>query len=131
MAMLNIAQLSRIDLNLLVLFQVVLEEQHVARAAHRLHLTPSAVSHGLRRLRTTLQDPLFLRTPRGVVPTERALALHVPITDILVGVQNVIGSTTPFDRATSTRRFVIGAPDAILASTMTPLLKRVAIEAPR
>ena len=44
-------------------------------AAERLHLTPSAVSHGLKRLRRLMQDPLFLKTPKGVKPTERALAL--------------------------------------------------------
>ena len=74
--MLKSAHLSRVDLNLLVLFHVVYEERHVARAADRLSLTPSAVSHGLGRLRRLLNDPLFLRTPKGVVPTERALALR-------------------------------------------------------
>ena len=67
--MLKPAHLSRFDLNLLVLFHVVYEEQPVARAAERLSLTPSAVSHGLGRLRRLLNDPLFLRTPqrRGAV----------------------------------------------------------------
>jgi DNA-binding transcriptional LysR family regulator len=64
--MLNQIHLSRIDLNLLVLFQTVLEEGHVGRAAGRLNLTPSAVSHSLGRLRHLLNDPLFLRTPKGV-----------------------------------------------------------------
>ena len=67
--------LSRADLNLLVLFEAVLQEGHVGRAAERLSLSPSAVSHGLGRLRRMLQDPVFLRTPRGVVPTARALEL--------------------------------------------------------
>ena len=61
--MLNAAQLLRIDLSLLVLFSTVMDEGHVARAAQRLNLTPSAVSHGLRRLRRLLHDPLFLETP--------------------------------------------------------------------
>ncbi len=73
--MLNQIDLSRVDLNLLVVFGVVLEEGHVARAAGRLNLTPSAVSHALGRLRDLLNDPLFLRTPKGVVPTTRALEL--------------------------------------------------------
>src|SRR5258708_35907211 len=71
--MLNKNHLSRIDLNLLVVFSFVLEERHVARAAGRLNLTPSAVSHALVRLRQLLNDPLFLRTAKGVVPTARAL----------------------------------------------------------
>ena len=74
--MLNPSDLSRIDLNLLVLFRIVLDERHVGRAAARLNLTPSAVSHSLSRLRDLLNDPLFLRTPKGVVPTARAMELN-------------------------------------------------------
>jgi DNA-binding transcriptional LysR family regulator len=81
--MLNTNQLARIDLNLLVLFSAVMDERHVGRAATRLNLTPSAVSHSLRRLRELLKDPLFLRAPKGVVPTARALELSLPIADIL------------------------------------------------
>lgn len=128
--MLNLAQLSRIDLNLLVLFRVVLEERHVGRAAERLNLTPSAVSHGLGRLRKLLNDPLFLRMPKGVVPTARAVALGEPVTEMLARVQGVLESSVPFKPATTARRFVIAAPDAVLASTTLPLLTRIAHEAP-
>ena len=108
--MLNLAHLSRIDLNLLILFSVVLEEGHVTRAAKRLNLTPSAVSHGLGRLRRLLNDPLFLRTPRGVVPTDRASDLAAPVAEILARVGSVIATAVPFDPSTSRRRFKIGAP---------------------
>ena len=128
--MLNAAQLLRIDLNLLVLFSAVLEERHVARAAEKLNLTPSAVSHGLRRLRRLLQDPLFLKTPRGVVPTERALALAAPIAEILIRVDSVISASGPFDPKTAERCFSIGAPDAISTVFTTPLLAYLAREAP-
>ena len=70
--MLNKMNLARADLNLLVLFEAVFEELHVGRAAKRMHISASAVSHGLGRLRRLMQDPLFLRHPKGVVPTERA-----------------------------------------------------------
>ena len=129
--MMNQISLSRVDLNLLVLFHTVLEEGHVARAAGRLNLTPSAVSHSLERLRYLLNDPLFLRTPKGVVPTARALELGEPVADILARVGRVIASATPFDAATSSRRFVIGAPDAIMASTMVPLSEHLSRKAPR
>ena len=129
--MMNHIPLSRVDLNLLVLFHTVLEEGHVARAAGRLNLTPSAVSHSLGRLRYLLNDPLFLRTPKGVVPTARALELGEPVADILARVGRVIASATPFDAATSSRRFVIGAPDAIMASTMVPLSEHLSRKAPR
>jgi DNA-binding transcriptional LysR family regulator len=129
--MLNKIDLSRTDLNLLVLFRAVLEEGHVARAASRLNLTPSAVSHALGRMRRLLNDPLFLRTPTGVVPTARAKELAAPIAEILSRVEGVMQAAVPFDPATSSRRFVIGAPDAILASTMAPLLKYLETSAPR
>jgi DNA-binding transcriptional LysR family regulator len=127
--MLNPAQLLRIDLSLLVLFMAVLEEGHVARAADKLNLTPSAVSHGLNRLRRLLQDPLFLKTPKGVKPTERALALAAPVAEILLRVEDVITSSAPFDPKTSKRRFVIGAPDAIISIMLTPLLELLSREA--
>src|SRR5262245_51647705 len=128
--MLNKIPLSRIDLNLLVVFQAVLEEGHVARAAGRLNLTPSAVSHALGRLRHLLNDPLFLRTPKGVVPTARALELGAPVADILARVGRVMASAVPFDPTRSARRFVIGAPDAVMASTMAPLLRYLGTRAP-
>jgi DNA-binding transcriptional LysR family regulator len=128
--MLNEIDLSRIDLNLLILFEVVLKERHVGRAAVRLNLSPSAVSHGLRRLRRLLDDPLFLRTPKGVVPSARAAELAEPIADILARVKHVIASAEPFAPATSTRRFTIGAPDGLSATFLPPLLGSLRISAP-
>ena len=112
--MLNEIDLSRTDLNLLVLFERVLAEGHVGRAAETLNLSPSAVSHGLGRLRRLLNDPLFLRTPRGVTPTERALELAPRIAEILQNVRGILSAAEPFDPATSTRRFRLGVGDAFL-----------------
>lgn len=128
--MLNKTNLARIDLNLLVLFEAVIEERHVARAAARLHVSPSAVSHGLGRLRELLQDPLFLRQPRGVVPTERARELAAPIADILERARQVISRAEGFDPRKTVRRFVIGAPDAVTAILLPGLLKELRREAP-
>lgn len=120
--MLNRIDLSRVDLNLLVLFEIVLEERHVGQAAERLNLSPSAVSHGLGRLRRLLNDPLFLRTPKGVVPTERAMELAEPIAELLARARNIISTAEPFDPVKSTRRFTIGAPDGVSAVFLSPLL---------
>src|SRR5262245_17775553 len=127
--MLNAIDLSRFDLNLLVLFQTVFEERHVARAAARLHVSPSAVSHGLGRLREALHDPLFMRNPRGVVPTARAEALATPVAEILSRVRDVV-ETDRFDPATSRRRFTIGAPDALCAVMLPRLLVTLRQRAP-
>ncbi len=118
----NQIDLSRADLNLLVLFEVVLEERHVGRAAERLQLSSSAVSHGLGRLRRLLNDPLFLKTPKGVAPTTRATDLAAPIADVLARVRSVIATAEPFDPATSKRRFIIGAPDGVSAVFLPELL---------
>jgi DNA-binding transcriptional LysR family regulator len=129
--MLNGIDLAAADLNLLVLFETVMGERHVRRAAERLHLSPSAVSHGLSRLRRLLGDPLFLRTPRGVVPTDRATELAESIADILVRVRSVIASAEPFDPTRSTRRFTIGAPDGAVSVFLPPLLGALQRTAPR
>lgn len=120
--MLNEIDLSRTDLNLLVLFEVVLKERHVGRAAQRLSLSPSAVSHGLARLRRLFKDPLFLRTPKGVVPSERATQLAQPIADVLARVRHVVSTAEPFEATRSTRRFTIGAPDGLSAAFLPPLV---------
>lgn len=127
--MLNEIDLSRADLNLLVLFETVLEERNVGRAAERLNLSASAVSHGLGRLRRLLNDPLFLKTPKGVVPTERARELAAPIGDILARVRSVISTAEPFEPARSRRRFTIGTSDGF-SVFLPPLLDEIARKAP-
>ena len=128
--MLSQIDLSRTDLNLLVLFEVVLEERHVGRAADRLNLSPSAISHRLGRLRRLLNDPLFVRTPKGVVPTDRANELAAPIVNVLAQVRSVISTSEPFDPATSTRRFTIGAPDGVSTVFLPSLLAELRQAAP-
>jgi len=126
----NAIDLTRFDLNLLVLFEAVYRERHVGKAARRLHVTSSAVSHGLGRLRELFDDPLFLRNPKGVVPTARAEALAEPVADALSRVRQVVGSIEPFDEKTSRRRFSIGSADATLAVFLPRLLKSLRDRAP-
>lgn len=128
--MLNQIDLSRTDLNLFVLFETVMETRHVGRAAEALNLSPSAVSHGLGRLRRMLDDPMFLKTPKGVAPTDRATALAPLIADILARARSVVASAKPFDPAHSTRRFTIGAPDGVSAVFLPPLMRALARSAP-
>lgn len=126
----NAVDLGGADLNLLVLFEAVFAERHVGRAARRLHVTSSAVSHGLGRLRELFADPLFLRIPKGVVPTARALALAPSIADALTRVRAVLASLEPFSAAASTRRFALGLPDAAAAVLLPPLLRALSRTAP-
>lgn len=69
----------RLDLNLLVTLDVLLAENNVTRAAQRLHVSQPAVSVHLAKLREIFHDPLLLPGPRGMRPTQRALALREPL----------------------------------------------------
>ena len=101
-----------------------------ARGWRQAHLSASAVSHGLGRLRRLLNDPLFLRTARGVVPTARALELAHPLGEVLAGARAMIASAAPFAPLTSTRDFTIGTPDGASSAFLRPLLSRLRREAP-
>lgn len=128
--MMNESQLMRLDLNLLLPFVLLHEERHAGRVAARLNLSPSAVSHALRRLRSTFDDPLFVPGPRGMAPTARAEALAPLARDLVAQAEALMASSTPFDPATSRRRFRIGAPDAAIATMVPALVERLAGEAP-
>ena len=98
------------DLNLLVVLHTVLSEQHVARAAERLHVTPSAVSNALARLRGELGDPLVTRKGRGIVPTPRALELAPQLARAIRELEQVLDAV-PFEPATCTRTFTLAVAD--------------------
>jgi DNA-binding transcriptional LysR family regulator len=127
----NSVQLTAVDLNLLVVFEAVFTERHVGTAAGRLRVTPSAVSHGLRRLRELFDDPLFLRAPKGVIPSARAVELAGPIAEILSRVRSVVGSVERFDPAVSARRFTVGAVDSTWAVLLPRLTTALSHAAPR
>jgi DNA-binding transcriptional LysR family regulator len=119
-----------LDLNLLRVFDVMLEERSVTRAGARLGLTQSAVSHALSRLRYTLSDDLFVRGPAGMQPTPRAVEMGPQVHAALNQLQAAL-APSDFDPATSERRFalVTGAyAGAILAP---PVVSRLAQVAPR
>lgn len=123
----NIDNLAKIDLNLLVILQILLEEESVTRAASRLHLSQSALSKSLNRLRDTLDDPLFLRGAHGLKPTAHALQLKAQLPTLLQGLYQI---TLPpeFTPATSQRQFsfamVESAYETSLPSYIGPLLSQ-------
>ncbi|WP_018262224.1 LysR substrate-binding domain-containing protein [Methylobacterium sp. WSM2598] len=121
--------LNRLDLNLIRLFDAVMRERHVARAGQSLGLSQSAVSHGLRRLRTLIGDDLFVRTVQGMEPTPRALAMAVQVRDALTAIEGAIGPQR-FDSASSTRQFRLAATDHITAVVAPALVRTFETEAP-
>src|SRR5206468_4607085 len=98
--------LATFDLNLLLVFEAILRERSVTRAAEHLSLSPPAVSHALNRLRWMLKDQLFVRTPAGMMPTSRAEQLALPARRALDELQLALEPET-FVPSTADRRFAI------------------------
>ncbi len=121
---------SRIDLNLLVYFDVLLREQNVTKAAHHLGITQPAMSNGLRRLRELFKDPLLIRTSEGMTATERALELQPLIRNVLVGVEKAIQPQGEFDPGVSDRVFRVMASDYGESALMPAVLSRLREKAP-
>ncbi len=110
--------LAGIDLNLLVVFDALIKEQHVTRAGSRIGLSQSAVSKALGRLRHLLKDELFVRTSDGMLPTQRALDLAPEISRALRLLEESLSSSS-FDPARAERSFTILTND-LVASTIIP-----------
>jgi DNA-binding transcriptional LysR family regulator len=123
-------RLAGIDLNLLVALDVILAERNVTRAAARLSMSQPALSNALARLREGLGDPLLVRTPRGMTPTPRALALEHELRDALERVRAVVADASGFDPATARRTFVLAATDYVQFVLLGPLIERIQREAP-
>jgi len=118
--------ISAIDLNLLHVLHAVLEEGSATGAAKRLHVTQSAVSNALARLRQVFADPLVVRHARGLIPTPRALTLKPELSAILGSVGKLLEKPAGFDPATTTRVFTVACADyctAILGPALAELMR--------
>jgi DNA-binding transcriptional LysR family regulator len=125
----NEIDLRRFDLNLLVVFEVLMAERSVSRAAERLGRTQSAVSHSLSRLREQLGDPLLIKGGVRMQPTAFAFDLIEQARPMLRGIQRALSPRYAFDPAGSQRVFRVAAPDFML-SVFAHLLARLRSEAP-
>jgi LysR family transcriptional regulator, mexEF-oprN operon transcriptional activator len=118
----NSNDLRRVDLNLLVVFSVLMAERSVQRAARRLFLTPSATSMALGRLRDLTGDPLFIRRGNVMVPTEPATRLYERLAPALDEVRGALLGSAPFDPATVQAVVKLAAPDNLEVSAIPALL---------
>ncbi|MGY0194406.1 LysR family transcriptional regulator [Leptothrix sp. BB-4] len=118
------------DPKLLRLFDVLYQTRSVTRSAEQLGQSQPTVSIWLARLREQLGDPLFVRTPAGMLPTPRAEALIGPTRTILESLRRLASLDEAFDPATAQRRFRICMTDASHITLLPPLLARVRAEAP-
>jgi DNA-binding transcriptional LysR family regulator len=121
---------NQLDLNLLRVFDAILETRSVTIAASALGLTQSTVSNQLARLRDAFDDPLFVRTAEGMVPTPRAEAMADPIRKSLVAIRFCVEEQLGFDPATSDRTFKIYMSDVGQMVFLPRLLERTSKVAP-
>jgi DNA-binding transcriptional LysR family regulator len=123
-------KLGAIDLNLLVVFDAVMQERNVTRAGERLGLSQPAMSHALTRLRHMLKDDLFIRSPKGMLPTPRAEQLAVPVRMALDGLQQSL-EPAQFDPSKAARTFRIAVDNYAAVVLVGLLAERISKIAPR
>ncbi|MGI9284004.1 MAG: LysR family transcriptional regulator [Pseudomonadales bacterium] len=122
-------RLSKIDLNLLIALEVLLEERSVTRAAGRLFITQPAMSKTLQRLRDLFNDPLFTRTAHGLVPTPKAVDLQQPLIAVLEQLESTIFEQE-FEPAQAEGRIRICIPEILALGGIPALLQRFSLHAP-
>ncbi|KPA98666.1 LysR family transcriptional regulator [Pseudomonas asplenii] len=126
----NRNDLRRVDLNLLIVFETLMHERSVTRAAEKLFLGQPAISAALSRLRNLFDDPLFVRTGRSMEPSARAEEIFALLSPALDSISTAVSRAAEFDPATSTQVFRIGLSDDVEFALLPQLLKRLRAEAP-
>lgn len=117
--------LKHLDLNLLVVFEAVYSAGNISQAARRLGMSQPTISNALRRLRDSLDDPLFVRAGRGVHPTPRAVQMIGSVRDALQMIESGVAPGEHFDPATSTRHFRVVVLDAMEPIIMPHVIRRI------
>lgn len=119
-----------IDLNLLVIFNALLQDLNVSKAAIRVGLSQSAMSNALNRLRDTFGDPLFTRTARGMIATQRARELEKPVREALATLEGAFSNANAFDPKTTKQLFSVATTDYVEYVFIPNLIQKFITEAP-
>ena len=122
--------LRSIDLNLLVVFEALIEERGVTRAAARLGITQSAVSHALKRLRIALNDDLLVRVAGAMEPTPQAIKLAAAFKGALTQIEDVLTVQRDFNPATARRTFHLSVSDYVGGQLLPRLCTHLRHHAP-
>lgn len=122
--------LTRFDLNLLVVLEALWIERHVGRAAARLHLSQSATSHALSRLRIAFADQLFIRNPRGIAPTPLAVEVMPRVAEVLESVRLIASPRGSFDPGHLQAKLWVAATDHAILTVIAPALAKIQAAAP-
>jgi len=126
----DLVNIALLDLNLLRVFNALMQERSVTRAGERIGLSQPAVSSALNRLRHLVGDQLFIREGNSMVPTPRALALGPAISDAMASIDTVFSENAAFDPRTASRVFRILGSDYFSTMLMPELSRRVLAQAP-
>lgn len=124
------SKIRKVDGGLLLVLQQLLEHGSVTRTAESLSLGQSTISHSLARLRELFEDPLFIRRPHGLEPTQRALHLKPQVEKLLDLTRETLGIGHLFDPKISIRMFSLSAPEFVTVTAATSLLNRIEKQAP-
>lgn len=122
--------ISRIDLNLFVVFDAIYTEGGITRASEVLKLTQPAVSHALARLRTLVDDPLFVRQGHRMSPTPVAHELIGPVRRAIGEIEGSLSQLSRFDPQSSQREFKIGMHGIVELTTVPALMELIGTAAP-
>lgn len=120
-----------LDLNLLRVFDTLMQERKVVAAAHRLGLSAPAVSNALARLRRSTGDELFTRTAQGMQPTPHALGMAATVRQALAALEQTLARPAAFDPASSERVFRVAMTDIGEIVFLPTLMRALQEEAPR
>ncbi|MDO6475153.1 LysR family transcriptional regulator [Alteromonas sp. 1_MG-2023] len=120
----------KFDLNLLVVFDAIYRTGSITRAAQSLHLSQSAVSHALNRLRDIVEDPLFIKVPKGVVPSDYAHRIAPSLQFSLESLSTVLVNEKDFDPASASSTVTIGVSQMDQLLFLAPLFKKMGSQAP-
>ncbi|ODP31581.1 LysR family transcriptional regulator [Pandoraea sp. ISTKB] len=122
--------LRAVDLNLLVIFDALMRERHVTRAALRIPMSQPAMSNALARLRHVFRDDLFIRSGGTMEPTPRAIELGESVRQILRQTERLMSSDVNFDPATTQREFTARMSDLVGCLVLPQILAAIAESAP-
>ena len=126
----NAMHTDQFDLNLLAVFDAIYQEGSVTKAAQKLGLTQSAMSHSLNRLRAYFDDPLFVKIGQRMEPTSRATSMHAAVADVVSTVRNQILASSRFEPAKAKRVFTLNMTDMGELVFLPALLARLKKLAP-
>ena len=122
--------MDNVDIRLLRSFLVLMADKNVSTSASNLGLSQPATSHALARLRVLFDDPLLLRARGGMIPSSRAAEFEEGVRELLELYDRLLAKARPFDPLTSTRTFVVSAPEYAERLLLPSVIRQARLQAP-